>query len=58
MDWLTIIGFVLIVEGLMPLLFPKQWHNYVQKLALEPITTIRIVGGILFTLGALLLFFR
>ncbi|MDU0113732.1 MAG: hypothetical protein ACJAZB_000309 [Psychrosphaera sp.] len=58
MDWLTIIGFVLIIEGMIPLLFPKQWLNYVQKLALEPIGTIRIVGGILFILGALLLVFR
>jgi len=58
MDWLTIIGFVLIIEGMMPLLFPKQWHNYVQKLALEPLSTIRIVGGILFILGSLLLVFR
>jgi uncharacterized protein YjeT (DUF2065 family) len=58
MDWLTIIGFVLIVEGLMPLLFPKHWLSYVQKLALEPISSIRIVGGVLFVLGALLLAFR
>lgn len=58
MDWLTIIGFVLIVEGMMPLLFPKQWHKYVQKLALEPTSSIRMVGGVLFVLGALLLFLR
>ena len=58
MDWLTIIGFVLIIEGLMPLLFPRQWHDYVQKLALEPISTIRLVGGVLFICGALLLAFR
>ena len=58
MDWLTIIGFVLIIEGLMPLLFPKAWLSYIQKLALEPITTIRVVGAILFALGAFLLFLR
>ncbi len=58
MDWLTILGVVLIIEGVVPLLFPKQWHDYLHKLSLEPISTIRFIGGFVFTVGALLLVFR
>lgn len=57
-DWLTVIGLVLIVEGMMPLLFPKMWQNYIRKLAVEPISGIRFVGGVLFVLGIVLLMFR
>lgn len=57
-DWLMVIGLVLIVEGMMPLLFPATWRNYVRKLAEEPLSGIRVVGGILFFLGIVLLSFR
>ncbi|MBU2882680.1 DUF2065 domain-containing protein [Psychrosphaera sp. B3R10] len=57
-EWLTVIGLVLIVEGMMPLLFPKIWQNYIRKLADEPISGIRFVGGVLFVLGIVLLMFR
>jgi len=58
MDWLMIFGLVLIIEGLVPLLFPKQWRSYVQKLAQEPVHQIRMVGGALFCLGAVLLLLK
>lgn len=58
MDWLTIIGMVLIIEGLMPLLFPKAWQGYVRKLAAEPLSSIRNVGAVLFGLGIVLLWLR
>lgn len=57
-DWITIIGIVLLIEGMMPLLFPKTWQNYIRKLANEPLSAVRQVGAILFALGALLLYFR
>lgn len=53
-----IFGLVLIIEGLVPLLFPKQWRSYVQKLAQEPVHQIRMVGGALFCLGAVLLLLK
>ena len=57
-DWLLILGFVLIIEGLMPLLFPKTWQGYLRKLSQEPISVIRQVGAFLFGIGALLLYLR
>ncbi|MDA8621347.1 DUF2065 domain-containing protein [Psychrosphaera sp.] len=57
-DWLVVIAMVLIVEGMMPLLFPKTWRSYIQKLSQEPIGVIRQVGLVLFTIGLLLLWFR
>lgn len=57
-DWLTVIAMVLIVEGMMPLLFPRIWQNYIKKLSAEPISGIRAVGGVLFGLGIILLLFR
>lgn len=58
MDWLTIIGIVFIIEGMMPLLFPKIWQGYIRKLAGEPIAVIRQVGAVLFFLGAIMLWLR
>ncbi len=57
-DWLVVIALVLIIEGMMPLLFPKTWQNYIRKLAGEPVAVIRQVGLVLFTIGILLLWFR
>lgn len=57
-DWFLVLGLVLIVEGMMPLLFPKAWLNYIQKLSQEPVTTIRQIGAVLFGLGALLIYLR
>lgn len=58
MDWLLIFGMVFIIEGLIPLLFPKQWQSYVRKLANEPIREVRIVGAVLFIIGAVLLLIK
>ena len=55
-DWLLVIGMVLIIEGMMPLLFPKIWQDYIRKLAQEPASTVRQVGAVLFFIGILLLY--
>ena len=57
-DWYAVIGLVLIVEGMMPLLFPRIWQNYIRRLAAEPISAIRQVGAILFVLGIVMLWYR
>lgn len=57
-DWLLVLGLVLIIEGMMPLLFPKTWLGYIQKLSKEPVSVIRQVGGLLFVVGALLIYLR
>ena len=57
-DWILVIAMVLIVEGMMPLLFPKTWQGYIKKLASEPVSTIRQVGLILFVIGIVMLLLR
>ena len=57
-DWFLVLGLVLIVEGMMPLLFPKTWLSYIQKLSKEPISSIRQVGAVLFAVGALFIYLR
>ena len=57
-DWFMVLGLVLIIEGMMPLLFPKAWLGYIQKLSQEPISAIRRIGAVLFGLGALLIYLR
>ena len=57
-DWHAVIALVLIVEGMMPLLFPRIWQSYIRKLAAEPVGAIRQVGAVLFVIGILMLWFR
>ncbi|QTH63203.1 DUF2065 domain-containing protein [Psychrosphaera ytuae] len=57
-DWILVIAMVLIVEGMMPLLFPKTWQGYIKKLANEPVSTVRHVGLILFVIGIFMLLLR
>lgn len=57
-DWILVIAMVLIIEGMMPLLFPKTWQGYIRKLANEPVSVVRQVGLILFTIGIVMLLLR
>lgn len=57
-DWVVVIAMVLIIEGLMPLLFPKTWQNYIRKLSNEPLAVIRQVGAFLFAIGVIMLYLR
>ncbi|SEL77294.1 hypothetical protein SAMN05216262_12152 [Colwellia chukchiensis] len=52
---LTALAIALIIEGLMPALFPNKWRNYVLKLANEPISAIRYMGTLILLIGLVLL---
>jgi uncharacterized protein YjeT (DUF2065 family) len=49
------IAIALIIEGLIPALFPNKWRAYVLKLANESINAIRQVGIFLVFIGLALL---
>lgn len=49
------LALALIIEGLIPALFPNKWRAYVLKLADEPIQSIRTIGVVLVAIGLFLL---
>jgi uncharacterized protein YjeT (DUF2065 family) len=48
------VAIALIIEGLIPALFPNKWRAYVLKLANEPVSAIRQIGIFLVFIGLLL----
>lgn len=52
---LMAIAIALIIEGLIPALFPNKWRAYVLKLANEPISAIRQIGIFLVVIGLAML---
>ena len=52
---LMAIAIALIIEGLIPALFPNKWRAYVLKLANESAGSIRQIGLFLVAVGVLLL---
>jgi hypothetical protein len=44
--------FVLIVEGLMPLILPDKWKHFLMQMALQPSESLRRMGGVLVVIGA------
>tara|TARA_R110000787_G_scaffold81342_14_gene176430 strand:- start:112 stop:279 length:168 start_codon:yes stop_codon:yes gene_type:complete len=48
------LAIALIIEGLIPALFPNKWRAYVLKLANEPVNTIRQIGIFLVLIGLVL----
>jgi hypothetical protein len=52
---LMAIAIALIIEGLIPALFPNKWRAYVLKLANESIGSIRQIGIFLVFVGLVLL---
>ena len=52
---LMALAIALIIEGLIPALFPNKWRNYVLKLAEESTTAIRNIGISLILFGAFIL---
>jgi len=48
-------GLALVLEGLIPALFPNKWRAYVTKLAQEPVQSIRTIGIVLVVIGAIIL---
>ena len=55
--WLMAIALAFIIEGIIPILFPNKWRNYVLKIANESPATIRKIGMSIFAIGILLLWF-
>nr|WP_199878891.1 DUF2065 domain-containing protein [Salinivibrio sp. AR640] len=46
------LALVLIIEGLGPMLFPKQWRQMVTELSQQPDNQLRRLGGCLVVIGA------
>ncbi|MFT6917559.1 MAG: hypothetical protein ACJA2G_000160 [Cognaticolwellia sp.] len=51
---LMALAIALIIEGVIPALFPNKWRSYVLKLANEPVNTIRQIGLFLLLIGIML----
>jgi|TARA_B110000914_G_C15130612_1_gene294798 uncharacterized protein YjeT (DUF2065 family) len=54
---LLALGLFLIMEGVLPALFPNRWRAYLLKLLEQPIQSIRTMGIVIVLLGTLFLFF-
>ncbi|MBA6265193.1 MAG: hypothetical protein ACI9N3_002723 [Colwellia sp.] len=52
---LTAFALVLIIEGLVPALFPNKWQNYLIKLTQQPTSSIRNIGMSLLFFGVIIL---
>ncbi|MGS0827024.1 DUF2065 domain-containing protein [Shewanella sp. 0m-8] len=49
------LGFVLIIEGIGPLLFPNRWQAYLKEISNQNQQLLRRLGGSLVTVGVVLL---
>ncbi|MBY6187651.1 DUF2065 domain-containing protein [Marinobacter hydrocarbonoclasticus] len=56
MSWMWLIGGVMLIEGLGPLLFPRQWQAMMKEMAAQDVMVLRRIGGALVTAGAVLLY--
>jgi uncharacterized protein YjeT (DUF2065 family) len=52
---ITALAIALIIEGLIPALFPNKWRSYVLKLAEETPQSIRTIGITIIVFGAIIL---
>ena len=52
---LTALALALIIEGLIPALFPNKWRAYVLKLAEETPQSIRSIGLTIIVIGLVIL---
>jgi hypothetical protein len=53
----TGLALALIIEGLIPALFPNRWRSYVLKLLSESLQTIRFIGFSIVCIGLSILWF-
>lgn len=53
---LSAICLMLVIEGIIPFLYPKRWRNMVEKIALVNDKTLRITGLISMLVGTTLLY--
>ncbi len=54
--WLAALGLMLVLEGMMPFLFPGVWRDTLSKLSQLKEGQMRFVGLILMLSGLLLLY--
>lgn len=54
--WIAL-ALLLVIEGLTPMLLPKQWQNMLRDISQLPPEKIRTYGGVMVTIGAVSLFF-
>ncbi len=54
---LLAICFVLIIEGLMPLIMPDKWKHFLMKMALQPSESLRRLGGVVVIVGIISAYF-
>lgn len=51
---LTALGLVLIIEGLLPALFPNRWRSYLLKITTQSAGDIRNMGLFILILGIII----
>ena len=54
---LLAICIVLVIEGLMPLLIPHKWKQFLMQMALQPSESLRRIGGVMVVIGGLSAYF-
>lgn len=54
--WLAALGLMLVLEGIMPFLFPASWRETLSKLAQLQEGQMRFIGLTLMLSGLLLIF--
>jgi uncharacterized protein YjeT (DUF2065 family) len=54
--WLTALGLVLVIEGIMPFLFPEAWRDTLRKVAQFHDGQVRFIGLTLMLIGLLLIY--
>lgn len=54
---LLAICIVLIIEGLMPLLIPDKWKQFLMQMALQPSESLRRIGGVMVVIGVVSAYF-
>ena len=56
-SFIMALAIFLIIEGLLPALFPNKWRAYLLKLLAQSIESIRLMGTFTVLLGAIILWF-
>ncbi|USD37090.1 MULTISPECIES: DUF2065 domain-containing protein [Ferrimonas] len=55
-SWLIALGMVLVLEGIGPMLLPEQWRKMVTEMSRQPDQLLRRLGGVLVTIGGVILY--
>jgi hypothetical protein len=55
-DFLKAIALLMVIEGIMPFLSPRNWRDWMQQVARLPDTSLRIMGLASMLIGVGLLY--